>query len=197
VIVAASSRTLPGATLLAATLALASPAHAALPPAPAPVSAPATPGVAPMVVTAEKQAAVEFAMVVALARSTIAQQCRQLPEPTSSRAAAALASWRARNQAWVTPTMSFVNYMAGIDATDKAQFQREVTRLIGTYKARAVVLARIELGADQADAANCAIALARFEDPTRDLARSAHAPELQAIRAYIEQLTTQGRDAKR
>jgi hypothetical protein len=177
----------PGRALAAATaLALA---------AAAPVSAaPAVPagGIAPMVVTPEKQAAAEFAFVLALARSAVSGQCAQLPEPVHGHALSALASWRARNQPLVEPLLSWSNYVAGIDASDAAQQKQNLTTMIGGYKAKAAALAHIELGTATPDAAACETALARFEDPTRDLGRSMHAPHLAAIRDFIRQLSTQG-----
>jgi hypothetical protein len=151
---------------------------------------PAAPGIEPMVATAEKQAATEFAMVVALTRTAVAGQCQALPEPTRSRAAQALADWRARNRATIDPLLPWVNYMAGIDATDEEQFQKARRVFLGGYKAKAVTLARIELGTTTPDAAACGLALKRFDDVTRDLARSRHGPELQAIAEFVKRLST-------
>jgi hypothetical protein len=171
-------RTLAAATLLA----LAAPALAA------PAAMPGKELVA-LDVTVERQAAAEFALVLALARSAVSQQCQQVPE-TQARAATALAGWRGRNQALVQPLLSWVNYVAGIDAKDATEARNNVQVIVGGYKAKAVALARLELGSDTPDAAACNLALSRFEDPARDLARSAHGPHLEAIRAYIQALQT-------
>jgi hypothetical protein len=179
-------RTLAAAALVA--LAAAAPALAS-------PAVPAGKDLVALAVTPERQAATEFAMVLALARSAVAQQCQQQQPSTQARAASALAGWRARNQALVQPLLSWVNYVAGIDAKDADEARRNVQLAIGGYKARATALARLELGSDAPDAAACNAALARFEDPARDLARSSHGPHLEAIRAYIAALQAPARPA--